>query len=117
MRLVDGMFFLFINTMVMLQTNDVLQIFLNFAALQFLRTIDNVAVQVCLDGYWTKALQETAQDVVDMKLANRHSRKHQLLQTSFGVVLYAVLLFLWAWVHFIKTVNLPATFQDDWYCS
>lgn len=87
--------FLFINTVVMLLViEDVLQLFLNFAALMFLQCIDNVALQgeyywtlsnlspkslfahilwyfisVCLDGLWTRSLQEAAQDVVDMKVS------------------------------------------------
>mgnify|MGYP000198975619 CR=1 FL=1 len=94
-RFCDGSMFLFINTVVMLLViEDVLQLFLNFAALMFLQCIDNVALQgeyywtlsnlspkslfahilwyfisVCLDGLWTRSLQEAAQDVVDMKVS------------------------------------------------
>lgn len=45
-RFCDGSMFLFINTVVMLLVRkDVLQLFLNFAALMFLQCIDNVALQ------------------------------------------------------------------------
>lgn len=82
------------------QTNDVLSLFLNFAALMFLQTIDNIALQVCLDGYWTRPLQEAAQDVVDMKFAYRHHYVHQCMQTSFVVVVWAAMVTVWANVHY-----------------
>mmetsp|Transcript_20454 Transcript_20454/g.49170 ORF Transcript_20454/g.49170 Transcript_20454/m.49170 type:complete len:274 (-) Transcript_20454:405-1226(-) len=100
-RFMDGAMFLFINISVMLlQSDDVLGLFLNFAALMFLQTIDNIALQVCLDGYWTKSLQEAAKDVVEMKFAYRHQYVHSCLQTSFVVVIWAALLGIWAHVHY-----------------
>ena len=68
----------------------------------FLQTIDNIALQVCLDGYWTKSLQEAAKDVVEMKFAYRHQYVHSCLQTSFVVVVWAALLAIWAHVHYIQ---------------
>merc|ERR1712194_67624 len=77
-RFLDGVIFLTINIGVMLtQQTDVLGLFLNFAALMFLSDIDNVALKVCLDGYWTQALQDTAQDVVDMKVAYKNTEGHR----------------------------------------
>jgi len=101
-RLFDGLMFLFINIAVMLlQQNDVLGLFLNFAALMFLQEIDNIALKkVCLDGYWTRSLQESAQDVVDMKFTIRHHYNHSCLQTGFIVVVWTLLMFIWANVHF-----------------
>ena len=100
-RLFDGLMFLFINIAVMLlQENDVLGLFLNFAALMFLQEIDNIALKVCSDGYWTRSLQESAQDVVDMKFAIRHHYNHSCLQTCFIVVVWTLLMFIWANVHF-----------------
>ncbi|KAL7464153.1 hypothetical protein ACHAXS_004486 [Conticribra weissflogii] len=101
-RFVDGFLFLFINTMVMLQTVEVLSTFLNFAALMFLQTIDNVALQVCLDGYWTQSLQNAAKDVVDMKFAIRRQFKSHLIQFSFFFVIYVIIVFLWAKVHYLN---------------
>ena len=57
----------------MLHTINMMSIFLNFAALMFLQTVDNVALKVCLDGYWTRTLQVCARDVVEMKFAFRRS--------------------------------------------
>ena len=100
-RLLDGAMFLFINTCVMLQSTDVLSTFLNFAALMFIQTIDNVALQVCLDGYWTKPLQDTAKDVVEMKCAlKHHGPNHHSIMTAFFVVTYIGMVLLWANIHY-----------------
>ena len=102
-RFADGFLFLIINTAVMLlQKDDVLALFLNFAALQFLQSIDNIALDVCLNGYWTRSLQEAAQDVVDCKFAYRHSWSHSCMQTSFFVLAFCIMLILWADMHFIN---------------
>ncbi|KAL9178846.1 hypothetical protein ACHAXT_003977 [Thalassiosira profunda] len=101
-RFFDGLMFLILNTGVMLlEVRDVLQIFLNFAALQFLQSIDNIALEVCLNGYWTQSLQEAAQDVVDMKFAYRHRLTHRFMQMGFVVITWLVMLLIWARVHFI----------------
>ena len=63
MRLLDGLAFLFINTVLLLQAELVLGAFLNFAALQFLSSIDNVALHLARDGYLTESLEATAGDV------------------------------------------------------
>lgn len=102
-RFADGFLFLIINTAVMLlQKDDVLALFLNFAALQFLQSIDNIALDVCLNGYWTRSLQEAAQDVVDCKFAYRHTWSHSCMQTSFFVLAFCIMLILWADMHFIN---------------
>lgn len=99
-RLIDGLMFLVINTCVMLlQKKDVLGLFLNFAALMFLQEIDNIALKVCLDGYWTRSLEEAAQDVVDMKFAKRHHYTHKCMKTFFVVLVWSGMLFVWGNVH------------------
>ena len=75
-------------------------LFLNFAALMFLQTIDNIALQICLDGYCTRSLKEAAQDVVDMKFAYRHHYVHNCMQGSFLVVVWAAMIGIWIRVHF-----------------
>lgn len=99
-RLLDGMMFLLINTCVMLlQRKDVLGLFLNFAALMFLQEIDNIALKVCLDGYFSRSLQECAQDVVDMKFAKRHHYTHKCMKSFFVALVWLGMLFVWGNVH------------------
>jgi len=53
-RALDGLMFLYINVYLMLSSVNLLSIFLNFSALMFLQQIDNIALKLCLDGYWTR---------------------------------------------------------------
>ena len=105
-RAVDGIMFLCINTFLMFSVVNMLAMFLNFAALMFLQSIDNVALRVCSDGYWTRSLQECAQDVQEMKFAFRqgHNKSGCLRgRTSIFWVMavYAVLVGFWVKVHII----------------
>ena len=81
MRFVDGLAFLFINTTLLLQATQVLSAFLNFAALQFLSSIDNVALHLARDGYLSESLEDIAGDVLLMKIARNHNERLQKLDT------------------------------------
>ena len=89
----------------MLVTVNLLSIFLNFAALMFLQQIDNVALQVCSDGYWTRSLQEAAEDVQQMRFAFRQQYKLVCLGGREWILwagaAYVVVLGCWVKVHFI----------------
>ena len=105
LRALDGLIFLYINTYLMLQAINMLSIFLNFSALMFLQTIDNVALKVCLDGYWTRSLQESAQDVVELKFAFRQKYALHCLHGRASILwvmaTYVILVGFWVKVHFI----------------
>lgn len=104
-RAVDGLLFLAVNTSLMLSAVNLFVIFLNFAALMFLQTIDNVALKVCIDGYWTRSLQECAQDVVDMKIAFKQNYRLSCMRGRTTILwvsaAYVILVGFWAKTHFI----------------
>jgi len=81
MRFTDGLAFLIINTTLLLQATEILGAFLNFAALQFLSDIDNVALQLARDGYLSESLEEIAGDVLLMKLPKNDNEKLQMLDS------------------------------------
>eukprot|EP00571_Detonula_confervacea_P001777 CAMPEP_0172315280 /NCGR_PEP_ID=MMETSP1058-20130122/24739_1 /TAXON_ID=83371 /ORGANISM="Detonula confervacea, Strain CCMP 353" /LENGTH=518 /DNA_ID=CAMNT_0013029335 /DNA_START=85 /DNA_END=1638 /DNA_ORIENTATION=+ len=95
MRFVDGLAFLFINTTLLLQATQVLGAFLNFAALQFLSSIDNVALHLARDGYLTESLEMVAGDVLLMKLPKNHDGRLQVLDSLLLAVVYVVTLIAW----------------------
>lgn len=95
LRLVDGCLFLFINTGVLLQAVDCLNMFLSFAALMFLQTIDNIGLHLARQGYLTESLEETAKDVLLMKLPKNHSSKLQILDSALLFSTYVVLVVAW----------------------
>jgi len=70
----DGLYCLGINFIVLLQASDVLSLFLNFAALQFLQTIDNVALHLAADGYLAERLEVVADNVATTKLPRKDNR-------------------------------------------
>jgi len=102
MRFLDGFAFLFINTVLLLQAVEVLTAFLNFAALQFLSSIDNVALHLARDGYLTESLERVAGDVLLMKLPKNHNGGTQILDSLMLVVLCAAQLAVWIWFQFVR---------------
>mmetsp|Transcript_27617 Transcript_27617/g.57114 ORF Transcript_27617/g.57114 Transcript_27617/m.57114 type:complete len:496 (-) Transcript_27617:155-1642(-) len=98
MRLIDGLLFLFINTSLLLQAVDILSMFLNFAALQFLQEIDNIALHLARDGYLTENLEEVANDVTLMKLPRNHNGMLQVLDSLLLFVTFVVLVVAWVLV-------------------
>ena len=104
MRFIDGLAFLFINTTLLLQASQVLSAFLNFAALQFLSSIDNVALHLARDGYLTESLETVAGDVLLMKLPKNHNEKMQVMDSLLLATTY--ILTLVAWVIFTFFINM-----------
>ncbi len=101
MRFLDGLFVLFINTTLLLQATQVLGAFLNFAALEFLSSIDNVALQLARDGYLTDNLENTAKDVLIMKLPKNHNESLQVVDSLLLAVLFLVQLVAWILFQFV----------------
>lgn len=105
MRMIDGLSFLFINTTLLLQATGILGMFLNFAALQFLQTIDNIALQLAADGYLSDKLEEVADSVGVMKLPRNSNECLQVLDSVFLFLTFLLLVVAWALVAFVFTQN------------
>jgi hypothetical protein len=91
----DGLSFLLVNTTVMFQQVDVLNMFLSFAALQFLQSLDNVALELARKGTLSEMLQSVSMDVEFMKLPRNHNPTLQLLDTCGMIVTFLVLVSSW----------------------
>ncbi|EED91900.1 predicted protein [Thalassiosira pseudonana CCMP1335] len=94
-RFLDGLMFLIVNITLLLQADDILSMFLNFAALCFVQTIDNLALHLARKGYLTEPLETVAGDVLLMKLPRNHNSKLQLLDSAMLVSTFAVLVVAW----------------------
>lgn len=105
MRFIDGLSFLFINTTLLLQGTQILSMFLNFAALQFLQTIDNIALQLAADGYLSDKLEDVADNVGIMKLPRNSNECLQVLDSVFMLLTFLLLVIAWALVAFVFTQN------------
>ena len=57
------------------------------------------AAPVCLDGFWSQALQDSAQDMVEMKFAYKKTEANRHVQTIFLVATFVVFGVFWWFVH------------------
>lgn len=98
-RAIDGFYSLAVNFIVLLSAGDIQSLFLNFAALQFLQTIDNIALDLAADGYLSDGLEAAAIAVQQAALPKRSSDNWL---RSLDTVLYsgtvAMLAGIWALV-------------------
>jgi hypothetical protein len=108
-RGIDGMYSLLVNFVVLLRADDILTLFLNFAALQFLQTIDNIALQLAASGFLTERLETVALTVKDTKLPKKNSKFYKRLDTFLFLTTTAVLLIAWVVIIFID--DQPASAQ------
>lgn len=102
-RCVDGLFSLAVNFMVLTSATEVLSLFLNFAALQFLQTIDNMALTLCAEGYFSDTLETVANHVIQAKLPKKQLRGKdtRYLDTGLFLVTLVVLVILWSLLSFV----------------
>ena len=98
-RALDGFYSLIVNFVVLVSAPDILSLFLNFAALQFLQTIDNIALDLAADGYLTENLEGVA---VSVQQASLPKRSDANWLRSLDTVLYcgtvAALISCWGFV-------------------
>ena len=73
LRGADGLYSLCINFSVLLLSETVRDLFLNFAALEFLQTIDNIAFELAKEGFLTPSLESWACKVEGIRMPKRES--------------------------------------------
>ena len=101
-RCIDGFFSLLVNFSVLMSATEVLSLFLNFAALQFLQNIDNVALTLAAEGYFSNNLETVANHVIQAKLPKSHLRGKRIryLDSGLFVATLVVLLVMWSIISF-----------------
>uniref|UniRef100_A0A7S2VCQ9 Uncharacterized protein n=1 Tax=Entomoneis paludosa TaxID=265537 RepID=A0A7S2VCQ9_9STRA len=99
-RGIDGMFSLLVNFVILLKATEVLSLFLNFAALQFLQTIDNIALRLCAEGYLSDRLELVANQVTSVKLPNKNNQLYRSMDSILFLSTFAALLIGWAMISF-----------------
>jgi len=95
LRFVDGFIFLFVNTMLLLQSTENLVLLMNFTALEFLSALDNVALHLARDGYLSENLEAVAGDVILLKMPKNHNHGLQILDSVMFIVMFLVQLVIW----------------------
>lgn len=100
LRGIDGLYSLMVNFVILIKATRVLPMFLNFAALQFLQTIDNLALQLAEDGFLTERLETVARNVKEAKLPQKTNQYARALDTILFLATFAMLLVAWLMVSF-----------------
>lgn len=96
-RAIDGIYSLTVNFFILIMSDDVLAMFLNFAALQFLQTIDNIALDLAAAGYLSDRLERVALLVKKAELPKRgEDNPLRMYDSVFFIGTFLILAILWA---------------------
>ena len=99
LRYVDGLYSLIINFVLLLITDDGLSLFLNFAALGFLQSIDDVAFHLAANGYVGDNMEDKCALVRTIDLPKRvGDRFTNSLDSILFLATYAVMLAIYIYV-------------------
>lgn len=102
-----------------MQSNTVVEMCLNFAALHFVQEIDDVAFAVAQRGYITKAIQEECERVADDMtstlpwLRTVNLRRLLLFLTAVGLLVPFCVLVSWQWSGYYLCGRLNIQFGDS----
>eukprot|EP00977_Amphora_coffeiformis_P010886 scaffold2558_cov172-Amphora_coffeaeformis.AAC.17 len=99
-RGIDGFFSLLVNFVILLKADTVLTLFLNFAALQFLQTIDNIAFHLCIDGYLFETMETLANQVTEVKLPRKVHSVLNVFDSALFLLSYIGILLAWIVIQF-----------------
>ena len=100
LRLIDGILSLVLNVIVLFHATGVLSMFLNFAALHFLQSIDDLVHEMCRRGFVGGRIQATAKLCEGFCLPARRDSHWQRSVDSVGYILLLTFLIV-AWIWFI----------------
>jgi len=107
LRAIDGLFSLSVNFFVMLQTHDsVRQVFLNFAALHFLQSIDDVFFTLNKNGFFGDAMELQSTKCTEVKYPRRVSSG---IVKEFDSFLFNLTIFVMVVIYFVYTAVSPPT--------
>ena len=95
LRLLDGLFSLSVNFSVMLSTDEVLNVFLNFAALHFLQNIDDVFYALVEKGFFGDRMEHMSTVCKQISWPRRAgTNKFSEFLTNLDTILFALTLLI-----------------------
>ncbi|KAL7525992.1 hypothetical protein ACHAWF_001589 [Thalassiosira exigua] len=100
-RFVDAIVYQTVVFFVLMQAEEVLDVFLNFAALRFLMEIDTVAFTVAAHGYLTEELYKAAQEVSSVRLRGGDSEFRQRTAQAFFAFSLGAMVVTWVLVQYV----------------
>ena len=115
LRFCDGLYSLIINFVLLLITDEVLALFLNFAALGFLQSIDDVAFHLAKHGYLGDRMEDNCVTVIESSLPRRVGDCFtNSLDTVLFVATYAVMVLIFAYVTILQNRD-SSNNEDDFF--
>mmetsp|Transcript_16182 Transcript_16182/g.35152 ORF Transcript_16182/g.35152 Transcript_16182/m.35152 type:complete len:310 (+) Transcript_16182:217-1146(+) len=106
LRFVDGSLSLCVNYMLMLRTAEVLNVFLNFAALHFLQDIDDVFYALVVKGFFGDKMELMSNTCRQVSWPRRRgSNKLSALMTDLDTILFTATLLLLYSIYFYITIK------------
>jgi len=100
LRFVDGLYSLIVNFVLMLITDQVLSVFLNFAALGFLQSIDDIAFHLAANGYLGDNMEDFCMIVKTTSLPRRvGDQMTNALDSLLFMTTFAVMLSIYIYVY------------------
>jgi hypothetical protein len=73
-RFSEGILSVFVSFIFIVQSTEVLELFLNFAAMQFVSMLDNIGFQLAHDGYMFGSLQTDTRKIIKTVRLNRREK-------------------------------------------
>jgi len=98
LRGLDGLYSLFVNFAVLLIADEVLPLFLHFAAFCFVQNIDDLALDIAEGGFLTSQLERIAYHVKRATLPRSHAKAFSGLGAALFMSLFSILLIIWTMV-------------------
>jgi len=106
LRLFDGLFSLTVNFSVMLKTDDVLGVFLNFAALHFLQDIDDVFYALVEKGFFGDGMEHMSTVCRQISWPRRTgSNRVSKFLTNLDTILFTTTLLICLVVYIVVTCH------------
>lgn len=106
-RFLQGMTTTAVSFILVVQSSEVLELFLNFAAVSFVSTIDNAAFEFGRRGYITSGVQDVTKVIRDkrMKLPRRSWRSANIIRRCLFCLLLLLLFGLWGYAIWMQKDN------------
>ena len=95
LRMFDGLTSLAVNFFLLMTSYSVVGLFLNFAALAFLQTVDNVAYELALNGYLTDGIETVAKKVSEVSMPKLGKGCWAILDTVTFVTIFLIISIVW----------------------
>lgn len=106
LRFMDGLYSLIVTFVLLLVTDEVLSLFLNFAALQFLQNIDDIAFELASHGYLGDTMGDRCILVKQCSLPRRvGDRFTNSLDTILFLTTYSVMLAIYIYVIIVENTE------------